>query len=245
MAAWARRCCTEDIDAFPKSLWELHDVNTFKCLATDDLSNLPTSVQDAGETAIDEIAQIVLSFFPDFGMGTALVGSTIIDDLLIELGLASIRDELNWKEADKRFPDVATFVLEVSRTVKLNPILITFGASWTSMDAFSTRQFGPEITENMEADVRFAVAYCFLHFMICSAFIHCPRSCDNGSSNRGSDHNGMSNEQFSFLDRLLHSLDVKAAQVDAHEKNWETSLFERNRMDLMSWYMHNIAKVRK
>lgn len=245
-ASWARRCCSDDLNAFPKSLWRRPGRRERKCLVADDTKGLPSRVQDDGEKAIEELAQTILSYFPYDGNGVDLVGSPVVNELVVELGLTSLNDDINWEEADQKYPDVSTFVNEVAHRLKQNPILITFGAAWRKLDTYSKQEFGPEKSDHMEADVRFSVAYCFLQYVLCKTYLSSPRACDCYEGDKAYDYETvMASEQRSFLDKLLYAMDVKARDEQLRSKSWESSLFEKNRMDIFLRYMHTVAQPMK
>mmetsp|Transcript_5669 Transcript_5669/g.8447 ORF Transcript_5669/g.8447 Transcript_5669/m.8447 type:complete len:961 (-) Transcript_5669:154-3036(-) len=234
VAASARRCCCEDLHAFPGSLWEVEGKIDLSGLASDDPHDLPNEVREAGEYAIDTLAKGVLAFFPQNGHGITLIGSPILDLLMDELGIGSLKTEIDWRSAQARFNDIAEFVHEITDNVKRNPILLASGAAWTQLDEFFKQACLPERTIDMEADVRYAVGYCFLHYVLCEAIIMGPRSCDMGDKGTKS-----------FLDLMIHLLDVKKEEENQEREKWIMNSFEHNQIAWLDTYMRSYAQVTK
>ena len=97
-----------------------------RALAQDGPEALPLKTSTLGNAAIEAAANYVLSCFDD---GAPLNGEEM-DRLLEMFNLLHLKSQLHF---DDRFPDIASFITEVVRCTKLNPILVAFGAAWSGL----------------------------------------------------------------------------------------------------------------
>ena len=142
-------------------------------LAKPGTNHLPRIVRETGFKVIDTLASVVLSTFNDNGHGVNLQGADI-KGLQDFVGLPKeVTDRLEWNE----FPDVASFVAEVVRLVKLNTILVSFAAVWWQNKKVSEQAI--QLTAAEREELRLAVFWCFLLHVVCKKVMFQPRGVDN------------------------------------------------------------------
>ena len=141
-------------------------------LAKSGTDHLPVIVLAAGFKAIDELASAVLSTFKNNGRGVKLQGAETawLQDFI---GLPkTVRDSLEWDE----FSDVAAFVSEVVRCVKLNTILVGAAAVWQSRRG---SDHTIQLTVEEREELRVSVFWCFLLHAVTKKVTFQPRGSEN------------------------------------------------------------------
>ena len=144
----------DDTQVSIKDVQDLLFNSTDLPLAKPGTDHLPDIVLEAGFKAIDELASVVLSTFKNNGRGVKLQGAETawLQDFI---GLAkTVSDSL---ESD--FADVAAFVSEVVRCIKLNTILVGVAAVWQSRRG---SDHTIQLTVEKREELRLSVFWCFL-----------------------------------------------------------------------------------
>jgi len=141
-------------------------------LAKPRFDHLPDVVRTAGFSAIDKLAQAVLSAFENDGRGVELQGAETAR-LQAFIGLPkTVADSLGPGE----FADVAAFVTEVVRCIKLNTVLVGAAAVWWES---SGRGCTIRLSIQEKAELRLSVYWCFLMHIVCKKTTFQPKPRDN------------------------------------------------------------------
>ena len=194
----------DDKESSMKDLQDLLYNSTDLPLANPGTDHLPDIVLAAGFKAIDELASVVLSTFQNNGRGVKLQGSETarLQDLI---GLPkTVTDSLEWDE----FSDVAAFVSEVVRCIKLNTVLVGAAAVWQNRRA---SDHAIQLTVEQREEVRTSVFWCFLMHAVCKKVVFQPRGSEN-----------------CLVQQLVTEFEKKRKEIDWEEKAkaWQVSKFE-------------------
>jgi hypothetical protein len=171
LAALAMQTTGKSLDPFPASVWGPKEAqDSLQSLVMEDPAELPQNVRDMGEAAVGALAKYVLAAFPGEGKGIKLVDCPEHAARLKLWGLVDLAVDY-----DGEFSDVAAFVAEVARCVKLNPIFLAFATAWCALTSGERMASFPVASEKRDADVREAVIHCFLLHTITKATMMEPR----------------------------------------------------------------------
>lgn len=141
-------------------------------LAQDGPDALPSDVCLLGNDAIDEVAKYVCSCFKEGSEQNLLRGEEAVK-LLAMFKFGDLQG--SFSSFDDHFYRVDTFVAEIARYAKLNPILVTLAAAWTGLSEEEKAKCFPNLTEDRDAEVRHALAYCFLLHTIATTITEEPK----------------------------------------------------------------------
>ena len=141
-------------------------------LAQDGPDALPSDVRLLGNDAIDEVAKYVCSCFKEGSEQNLLRGEEAVK-LLAMFKFEDLQG--SFSSFDDHFYRVDTFVAEITRCAKLNPILVTLAAAWTGLSEEEKAKCFPNLTEDRDAEVRYALAYCFLLHTIATTITEEPK----------------------------------------------------------------------
>ena len=194
----------DDKDCSMKDLQDLLYNSTDLPLANPGTDHLPDIVLAAGFKAIDELASVVLSTFKNNGRGVKLQGSETarLQDLL---GIPkTVTDSLEWDE----FSDVAAFVSEVVRCIKLNTVLVGAAAVWQNRRG---SDHTIQLTVEQREELRVSVFWCFLLHAVCKKVVFQPRGSEN-----------------CLVQQLVTEFEKKRKEIDWEEKTkaWHVEKFE-------------------
>lgn len=141
-------------------------------LAKPGTDHLPPVVRATGFLAIAQLASAVLSTFKDKGCGVKLRGCET-EKLQDIIGISkTLADSLEWDE----FSDVAAFVNEIVRCIKLNTILVGAAALWWEG---RKNNLPIEMSTEESEELRLSVFWCFLLHAVAKKALFQPRGTEN------------------------------------------------------------------
>ena len=186
-------------------------------LAKPGTDHLPNIVRAAGFKAIEELASIALSTFKNSGRGVKLRGAET-ERLQNVVGLSkAVVDSLEWDE----FCDVAAFVAEVVRCIKLNTILVGAAAVWYESQRKSDHTI--QLSTEKREELRLSVFWCFLMHAVVKRTVFQPCSEENCILEELM--TGFSNKRKEDEEKWVKNIDAFSKMKGLHTHTWSyTSL---------------------